>query len=105
MKQSINLLFAVLALFLPFTASAAGVAAGDDFWDLYEFLERNLSGGLAVGIALAAFVIGAGIGAYMNSAKPMIAGVVIAIFFAFGPNIIIDLIAGSLELAAPLAGV
>ena len=83
-----------------FGVSAAGVASDDDFFEMYEWLERNLTGGLAVGIALVAIIVGAAVGSYNQSAMPMIAGVIIAIFFAFGPAIIVDLIAGSVEVFA-----
>jgi len=86
-------------MFASISANAAGVASTDDFYELYDWLERNLTGGLAVGIALVAMLIGAGIGAMQQSALPMVGGVVVALFFAIGPSIIIDLIAGSIEIS------
>lgn len=90
------------------SASAAGVQTSDEFYAFYDFVDRNLSGGLGVGIALVAFLVSAGVAAYMSSAKPMIGGIVIAIFFAFGPAIIENLVAGSVEIvvsAATIPGV
>lgn len=101
LKLGLAKIFGIFALFaLSLSVSAAGVGSDDDFFEMYTWLERNLTGGLAVGIALAAIIIGAAVGSYNQSAMPMIAGVIIAIFFAFGPDIIIDLIAGSVEVFA-----
>ena len=99
-KFGMMLLAAILLMVVSFGVSAAGVASDDDFFEMYEWLERNLTGGLAVGIALVAIIVGAAVGSYNQSAMPMIAGVIIAIFFAFGPAIIVDLIAGSVEVFA-----
>jgi type IV secretory pathway VirB2 component (pilin) len=99
-KFGMMLLAAILLMAVSFGVSAAGVASDDDFFEMYEWLERNLTGGLAVGIALVAIIVGAAVGSYNQSAMPMIAGVIIAIFFAFGPAIIVDLIAGSVEVFA-----
>lgn len=98
-KIGMMLLIALL-LVASFGVSAAGVGSDDDFFEMYDWLERNLTGGLAVGIALVAIIVGAAVGSYNQSAMPMIAGVIIAIFFAFGPDIIVDLIAGSVEVFA-----
>jgi type IV secretory pathway VirB2 component (pilin) len=99
-KFGMMLLAVILLMVVSFGVSAAGVASDDDFFEMYEWLERNLTGGLAVGIALVAIIVGAAVGSYNQSAMPMIAGVIIAIFFAFGPAIIVDLIAGSVEVFA-----
>ena len=47
--------------------------------------------GLGVGIAVAAFLVGAGVGVAKNSALPMLGGVAIAAFLHWGPVILEDL--------------
>ncbi len=47
--------------------------------------------GLGVGISVAAFLVGAGVGVAKNSALPMLGGVAIAAFLHWGPSILEDL--------------
>lgn len=44
--------------------------------------------GLGVGLSVAAFLVGAGIGVAKNSALPMLGGVAIAAFLHWGPGIL-----------------
>jgi len=80
-------------------ASAGAIASSDSFKELYDFLDTAASGGLGTGIALAALLVGAGIGAAKATALPAVAGVVTAAMFAFGPGLILDLVAGGSVLA------
>lgn len=92
-------IMSVLALMLVASAAQAGtIATTDDFYRFFDFINKNLKGGLGVGIALVSMVVGAGVGAMKSSALPMIVGFVIAAFFAFGPGIIVNMIAGSAEI-------
>ena len=75
--------------------ACAAVTANDQFYDFYEFLNTNMTGGLGIGIALAAFLIGAGVAAMTSKALPMLAGFVVAGFIAFGPGIITGLISST----------
>lgn len=95
MKISKDYLVGLLFVVLANSANASGVSSGDQFYDFYQFLSVNMTGGLGVGIALAAFLIGAGVAAMTSKALPMLAGFVVAGFIAFGPDIILNLVAGS----------
>lgn len=95
-------MIALLVVTSAMQASASSIAQTDDFYRFYDFINKNLNGGLAVGIAFTAFLVGGGIGVMKSSALPMLSGLVIAAFFAFGPNIILKLIAGSAVIHADL---
>lgn len=96
-------LFGAAALMLAAgTASAGTIDTSDSFYELYNFLNTAATGGLGTGIALAALLVGAGIGAAKASALPAVAGVVVAAMFGFGPQLILD-IATNGAVLAPLA--
>lgn len=52
-------------------------------------------GGLGIGLAITAILIGAGIAVMKNSPLPVLAGIVLAAFLHWGPVIIVTLLTGS----------
>lgn len=100
MSINFNKIVGIVALLaVTGVASASSIASTDSFYNLYKFLNTAASGGLGVGIALAALLVGAGIGAAKASALPAVGGVVIAAMFGFGPKLILDLVANGALLA------
>ena len=86
---------AIMALVITFALPAismAGVggqgATGQEFLDMYTMLVEWTSGYLGATLSIFAFVIGLGLGVARSNPIPAIAGVVFAMFVAYGPGII-----------------
>ena len=80
-----------VALALVFSLAAGSVMAGTtgaEFQPLYTTLLNWASGYLGKSIALAGFILGAGIGIARSSPIPALAGVVFALFMVYVPAII-----------------
>lgn len=84
--------FALLAVLGLSSAQAATVQASDDFYIFYQKVDSWSSSGLAVGLALATLIVGAGMGVAKASPMPALGGLGLAAFFAFGPGLIKNLI-------------
>lgn len=92
-------LIVLFALFMSQAAFAGNSVATDDlFYEYWEFINDSIGGGLGVGLALMAFLIGAGIAAVQMSAMPMLVGIMIAIGLGIGDDIITGLVLGGAML-------
>lgn len=80
---------AVLALF---GASAFAGTTGAEFQGLYQTLYDWATGYLGRAFAIAAFIIGAGIGLARTSAIPALVGVVMALFMFYIPTVINNIV-------------
>lgn len=76
----------MLAVLVPSLVHAA--TTGAQFQTMYTELFGWAQGYLGKTIAIAAFLIGAGIGAARSNPIPAIGGLVFALFMAFGPTVI-----------------
>jgi len=80
------------ALGVTLLALAAGSAlagtTGTEFQTMYTTLLEWVNGYLGKSIAIAAFIIGAGVGIARSSPIPALVGVVFALFMVYVPNII-----------------
>ncbi len=84
-------LFFLVTFTLVFTLlPTLGFAAEDQtaFKSIYEWLYKNISGYGGMTISLIALTIGLGIGALAGKPVMAVAGVGIAIFTSFGPDIV-----------------
>ena len=80
---------AILAIVLSFLAGPAfGGTTGTEFQTMYTTLLGWVTGFLGKSIAIAAFILGAGIGIARSSPIPALAGVVFALFMVYVPTII-----------------
>ena len=78
-----------LAILLALGASSAFAGTtGAEFQTMYTTLLNWATGYLGKAIAVAAFILGAGIGVARSSPIPALAGVVFALFMVYVPNII-----------------
>jgi conjugal transfer pilus assembly protein TraA len=78
-----------LALLLALGASSAFAGTtGAEFQTMYTTLLNWATGYLGKAIAVAAFILGAGIGVARSSPIPALVGVVFALFMVYVPNII-----------------
>ena len=68
--------------------SAMAGTTGAEFQTMYQTLLNWVTGYLGKAIAIAAFILGAGIGIARSSPIPALAGVVFALFMVYIPNII-----------------
>lgn len=78
---------AALALALAAGSALAGTT-GNEFATMYTTLLNWVNGYLGKSIAIAAFILGAGIGIARSSPIPALVGVVFALFMVYVPNII-----------------
>ena len=81
----------VLALAFVLSLAAGSVLAGttgSEFQTMYTTLLNWVNGFLGKSIAIAAFIIGAGVGVARSSPIPALIGVVFALFMVYVPNII-----------------
>lgn len=81
----------VLALAFVLSLAAGSVLAGTtgtEFQTMYTTLLGWINGFLGKSIAIAAFIIGAGVGIARSSPIPALIGVVFALFMVYVPNII-----------------
>ena len=76
-----------LILALGATTAFAGTT-GAEFQTMYTTLLNWATGYLGKAIALAAFILGAGVGIARSSPIPALAGVVFALFMVYVPTII-----------------
>lgn len=82
-------LLAPVALFLALGASSAFAGTtGAEFQTMYTTLLNWATGYLGKAIAVAAFILGAGIGVARSSPIPALVGVVFALFMVYVPAII-----------------
>ena len=80
---------APLALVLALGASSAFAGTtGNEFQTMYTTLLDWATGYLGKAIAIAAFILGAGVGIARSSPIPALAGVVFALFMVYVPTII-----------------
>jgi conjugal transfer pilus assembly protein TraA len=79
-----------LCLFVVLLATPAAHAGttGTEFQSMYSTLLNWATGYLGKAIAVAAFILGAGIGVARSSPIPALVGVVFALFMVYVPNII-----------------
>jgi conjugal transfer pilus assembly protein TraA len=68
--------------------TALAGTTGTEFQTMYTTLLNWVSGYLGKSIAIAAFILGAGIGIARSSPIPALVGVVFALFMVYVPNII-----------------
>lgn len=79
----------VLAVVLSLAAgSVLAGTTGTEFQTMYTTLLGWINGFLGKSIAIAAFIIGAGVGIARSSPIPALIGVVFALFMVYVPNII-----------------
>jgi len=80
---------AAFALVLTIAAgSALAGTTGTEFQTMYTTLLNWVNGFLGKSIAIAAFILGAGIGIARSSPIPALVGVVFALFMVYVPTII-----------------
>ena len=87
-RQSLN---RALLLALPLALCAGSALAGTtgtEFQTMYTTMLNWATGYLGKAIAVAAFILGAGIGVARSSPIPALAGVVFALFMVYVPTII-----------------
>jgi conjugal transfer pilus assembly protein TraA len=70
------------------TGSAFAGTTGAEFLSMYTTLLNWVNGYLGKSIAIAAFIIGAGVGIARSSPIQALVGVVFALFMVYVPNII-----------------
>ncbi len=71
-----------------FAGSALAGTTGTEFQTMYTTLINWATGFLGKSIAIAAFIIGAGVGIARSSPIPALIGVVFALFMVYVPTII-----------------
>lgn len=71
-----------------FAGTALAGTTGTEFQSMYTTLLNWVNGFLGKSIAIAAFIIGAGIGIARSSPIPALVGVVFALFMVYVPTII-----------------
>ena len=81
-----NTLVAVLLALL--AGSAIAGTTGTEFQTIYTTLLNWSTGFLGKSIAIAAFILGAGIGVARSSPIPALVGIVFALFMVYVPTII-----------------
>ena len=87
--RSTAVLNTTLALVLTLAAgSVLAGTTGTEFQTMYTTLLNWVTGFLGKSIAIAAFILGAGIGIARSSPIPALVGVVFALFMVYVPNII-----------------
>ena len=82
-----TMIVATLVLTLAAGSALAGTT-GTEFQTMYTTLLNWATGFLGKSIAIAAFILGAGIGIARSSPIPALAGVVFALFMVYVPTII-----------------
>lgn len=79
---------AVAVLLALLAGSALAGTTGTEFQTIYTTLLNWASGFLGKSIAIAAFILGAGVGLARSSPIPALVGVVFALFMVYVPTII-----------------
>lgn len=72
-------------------ATMAATAADPEFAGLYNMMLNWTTGYLAKGLALAAFLFGAGMGIARQTIVPAIFGVILALVLTIGPGIVTNM--------------
>jgi conjugal transfer pilus assembly protein TraA len=85
-KYLLNVAAAVLLALL--AGSALAGTTGTEFQTIYATLLAWATGFLGKSIAIAAFILGAGIGVARSSPVPALVGIVFALFMVYVPTII-----------------
>ena len=85
-----------LALLLAAPSLVMAGTSGTEFQTLYDLLFGWATGYLGKAIALAAFIIGMGMGIARSSPIPALGGVVFALFVAYIPSVIGGIVTGVL---------
>lgn len=93
LKSKTALLFTALMAMFGATAVYAGTT-GTEFQPLYQQLYDWISGYLGRAIAIAGFIIGAGIGIARQNPIPALVGVVFALFMIYIPAMINSIMTG-----------
>jgi conjugal transfer pilus assembly protein TraA len=78
----------VTALLLAAAGTVFAGTTGTEFQTMYTTLLNWVSGFLGKSIAIAAFILGAGVGIARSSPIPALVGVVFALFMVYVPSII-----------------
>jgi len=76
-----------LAILMALQVANAGTT-GTEFQGLHTLLNNWATGYLGKSLALAAFLLGAGMGLAKSTAMPAIMGLIFAIVFSIGPGVI-----------------
>lgn len=79
---------AVAVLLALLAGSAIAGTTGTEFQTIYTTLLNWASGFLGKSIAIAAFILGAGVGLARSSPIPALVGIVFALFMVYVPTII-----------------
>jgi conjugal transfer pilus assembly protein TraA len=87
-KKAILMVAALLALLVLAVGIAHAGTTGTEFQGIYDKIKDWTSGYLGRSIAAFAFLLGLGAGVAKGSPIPAIAGVVFALFVAFGPAVL-----------------
>ena len=85
-KTACTTVFALVLILL--AGSALAGTTGTEFQTIYATLLNWATGFLGKSIAIAAFILGAGIGVARSSPIPALVGVVFALFMVYVPTII-----------------
>lgn len=80
--------FLIAALLLAAAGSVFAGTTGTEFQTMYTTLLNWITGFLGKSIAIAAFILGAGVGIARSSPIPALVGVVFALFMVYVPTII-----------------
>jgi len=78
----------VITLLMLASGTVLAGTTGTEFQTMYTTLLNWVNGYLGKSIAIAAFIIGAGVGIARSSPIPALVGVVFALFMVYIPNII-----------------
>jgi conjugal transfer pilus assembly protein TraA len=87
LRNLLSVLGLMVALSLWSPAAMAGTT-GTEFQTMYTTLLNWATGYLGKAIAVAAFILGSGLGVARSSPIPALVGVVFALFMVYVPNII-----------------
>lgn len=79
---------AIAVLLVLLAGSAIAGTTGTEFQSIYTTLLNWASGFLGKSIAIAAFILGAGVGLARSSPIPALVGIVFALFMVYVPTII-----------------
>lgn len=87
-----GVLLIVAAILSMSTVSAFAGTAGTEFAGIVTQLLNWAQGSLGKAIAIAAFIVGAGMGLARGSAVPALIGIVVALFMAYIPGVINNIV-------------
>lgn len=105
MKSYVGAGLLALVAAMPALATVTGTAiAGDAFNSFAATIVEWLAGGLGVGIAVAALIVGGATAAATGKPLVMAGAVVVAMMFAFGPRVLVDLVSAGDPMIAMIPG-